>query len=57
MDTPSKYTTAKSVLKFRSETKISGSGKEDDVIVEAVTGGGISDLSEYPSPPLFLHVF
>jgi hypothetical protein len=39
MDTPSKYTTAKSVLKFRSETKISGSGKEDDVIVEAVTGG------------------
>jgi hypothetical protein len=40
MDTPSKYTTAKSVLKFRSETKISGSGKEDDIIVEAVTGGG-----------------
>jgi hypothetical protein len=39
MDTLSKYTTAKSVLKFRFETKISGSGKEDDIIVEAVTGG------------------
>jgi hypothetical protein len=56
MDTPSKYTTAKSVLKFRSETKISGSSKEDDVIVEAVMGG-ISDISEYSSAPLFLHVF
>jgi hypothetical protein len=38
MDTRSKYTTAKSVLRFRSETKISGSGKEDDIVVEAVTG-------------------
>jgi hypothetical protein len=36
MDVTSKYTTAKSVLKFRSETKISGSGKEEDVIVDAV---------------------
>jgi hypothetical protein len=36
MDVTSKYTTAKSVLKFRSETKISGSGKEEDVIVDAM---------------------
>jgi hypothetical protein len=53
MDVTSKYTTVESIRKFRAEVKLSDSGKEEDVVVEAVTGGELVTHVNIQTPHYF----